>query len=546
MQTNSGRWHWRRSCAGIVWLFAAMLGGTRMAAAQAPAAPATSNGTYTVSYTPCGYCIVDWLEERAEGGGWTQVGSGTLNVTSKSAGTYYYRVANYYMVDASYFYMTVGYSSETRVIVASSVPPVDLLDNQLLYRYEARYGDGNGDGRLDLFVDRIAGGVAGNGALETVLLLQDGSSRFSSLVPSTAQAATAQSWPAAAVEVVLRDFNVDGFADVLLKGVAGALGVGGALNQIVYAPGRVLTQLPLGVRGVDTALKQFAANTRDYLADSSYFTRTAPPIVVYLPFYYQFCALGYSSDYSSNNGCDWYTFYYPVSVSDYSIFESNAVTAWVQEKAIQENRVSQAQGIDTIKRSFESVLGVPIGGRNLDGIAAEQGKLDEPRRRGLELFMAVLGIFDANAQELTPPREAGRRSDTVYVTGRRILGFLPFHTALEYGGTTISAYDNNDSFVDDGTLVSQVNWPSDNPALMMTMGTVSSTLGPALYWTRLLGADARYRDNLVYDVVPAVGDGGYNSNGYVHGIVRATAGMPSIDLNWFVGGEKPVPPSAFN
>jgi hypothetical protein len=457
-------------------------------------------------------------------------------------------VASYYM-DPRYFYTAVGYSNETRVTVANNIPAIDSLDNQLRYRYETRYGDGNGDGRLDLFVSRIAGGVAGNGALENVLLLQNGSGGFSSLVPSAAQTATAQSWPAAAVQVVLRDFNVDGFADVLLKGVAGALGVGGALNQIVYAPGRLLTQLPLGVRSVDSALKQFAANTRDYLADSTYFTRTAPQVVVYLPFLYQSCGLGYSSgysDYPGQTGCDWYSYYYAVSVGDYSIFNSNSLAAWTQETAIQENRVTPAQGIDAIKRSFESVLGVQIGGRNLDGIAGEQGTLDEPRRRGLELFMAVLGIFEANAQELTPPREVGRRSDTVYVTGRRILGFLAFHTALEYGGTTISAYDNDASFVNDGTLVSQVNWPSDNPAFMMTMGTVSSTLGPALYWTRLLGADARYRDNLAYDVVPAIGDAGYNSNGYVHGIVRATAGVPSIDLNWFVGGEKPVPPSAFN
>jgi hypothetical protein len=71
-------------------------------------------------------------------------------------------------------------------------------------------------------------------------------------------------------------------------------------------------------------------------------------------------------------------------------------------------------------------------------------------------------------------------------------------------------------------------------------------LGAPLYWTRLLAADARYRDNIDYDAIPSVGSAGYNSNGYVHGIVRATAGVPSIDLSQFVGGEKPVPPQAFN
>jgi hypothetical protein len=545
MDTNKERWHWWRIRAGIVWLFFLLLGGPRLAAAQAPTAPAVSAGNYTVSYTSCGSCIRDWLEERREGGSWVYVSTGTLNVTNKPAGTYYYRAAYFYMVDPNYFYTATSYSTETRVTVSANVPTVDSLDTQLSYRYETRYGDGNGDGRLDLLLNRTAGGTSGNGALETVLLLQGASAKFSAAVPSTAQVAAARSWPAAAVQVVLRDFNVDGFADVLLKGVAGALGIGGALNQIVYAPGRVLTSLPLGVRPVDSSLKSFAANTRDYLVDSGYFRRNAPLVPILVPVIYQSCGGGNSLDYSGL-ACHWFVYYVTVVLPDYSVFEPNALAAWTQEAAIQENRTSRAQGVENIRRSFESAIGAPIGGRNLDGIAAEQGSLDAPARRGFELFLAVFGIFEANAQELNPPRDLNRNPNVVYVTGRRILGFLPFHTAIEFAGQTISAYDNNSSFLDDGTLVSMVNWPSDNPALMLPLGTVSSTLGAPIYWARLLAADARYRDNLDYDAVPSVGSAGYNSNGYVHGIVRATAGVSSIDLNQFVGGEKPVPPQSFN
>lgn len=543
METKIDGSQWRRSCACLIWIVAAVLGCARVAVAQTPVAPAVSNGTYTVSYD-CGGCITAWLEERAEGANWVYVGSGTLNVTGKPSGTYYYRVG-YYRLYANYYPM-VGYSAETRVTVATNLPPIDSLENQLRYLYETRYGDGNGDGRRDLFVQRIAGGVSGNGALESVLLLQDSGARFTSLVPSSAQATAARAWPVAAVQLTLGDFNVDGFADVLLKGVANAIGVGDALNQIVYAPGRVLAQAPLGVRAVDATLRQFAANAWDYLADPSYFMRNAPTVTVYELVAYYYCEPNYSFDYLYASSCGYFTYYVVYSMPDYSAFEPNALNAWTQETAIQQNRVSQAQGVDAIQRSFESALGVPIGGRDLGAIAAEQGAFDTPGRRGFELFLAVLGIADANAQELTPPREVGRRPDVVYLTGRRILGFLPMHTALEYGGSTISAYDNNDSFLDDGTLVSQVNWPSDHPSLMMTLGTVSSTLGSTLYWTRLIGADARYDDNLVYDAVPSAGVGGYNSNGYVHGIVRATGGVPSIDLNRFVGGERPVPPAVFN
>ena len=47
-------------------------------------------------------------------------------------------------------------------------------------------------------------------------------------------------------------------------------------------------------------------------------------------------------------------------------------------------------------------------------------------------------------------------------------------------------------------------------------------------------------------ITEAIYDAGYNSNGYVHGIVSATGGMATINLNNFVGGGKPVPSSVFN
>jgi hypothetical protein len=528
-----------------LWLAAVFTGG-RALAASAPIAPASTGGSYTVSYARCSGCVADWLEERAENGSWTYVGQGAVTFTSKPSGTYYYRAAHIYLVDPSYYSYWTDYSAETRVTVGGQTPAVDSLDIQLSYRYQTRYGDGNGDGRLDLLVDRVAGGTPGNGALESVLLVQGGAGQFSSLVPSGAQLAAARAWPAAAVQVVLRDLNADGFADVVLKGIAGL--IGGALNQVVYAPGRVLTQLPLGVRAVDPALKRFAANARDYLADSSYFSQNAPVVVRYTVVYYTYCTpsyYGYDYYYYGIN-CGSYPVYVPITTRDYSSFSSGAIEAWTQESAIESNRVTREQGVQAIKRSFESVLGVPIGGRDLRGIAGEQGSFDEPTaRRGFELFLAVLGIFEANAQELEPAREAVRRPDIVYVTGRRILGFLPIHTALEYGGSTISAYDNNSSFLDDGVLVSQVNWPSDRPSLMMTLGTVSSTLGSTLYWAQLRASDGNYDDNLPYDAVPSAGAGGYNSNGYSHGLVRATAGVASIDMTRFVGGEKPVPANVF-
>ncbi len=536
-----------RLCRWMTCLIAsaALYSAPAGAAVAPPSAPAVSAGAYTVSYTRCSGCMSDWLEERTAGGTWKTVGSGPVAFSGKAPGTYYYRVAYWWYVSDPYFgYEFTEYSAEARVAVGSSVPALDPLDTQLRYRYETRVGDANADGRLDVFVNRTAGGQAGNGTVDKLLLLQNGAGGFSALVPSSTQLTAARSWPSSAIRVTLRDFNVDGFADVLLKGIGAAVGTASIPNQIVYASGQLLSLQPRGVRAVDADLRHFAADSREYFADSSYFTANAPIRLASYVVVYYLCEPWYLESYFRS--CGWFPYYTTIAVPDYSVFEESALSAWHHEAGIEAGSETLDQGQAAIKTAYEQMLGVPIGGRDLGGVIGERGSADEPRyRRGLELFLAVFGIFDANADELEPKGETGRKADVVYVTGRKILGFLPRHTALEYGGSTLSAHDSDASWLGDGRLVSQLDWPSDNPTLMMTLGTVGSSLGASLYWGRLVAADRAYDDALPYDALPSIGNGGYNSNGYTHGLVLATAGTPSIDMARFVGGEKPVPASEF-
>jgi hypothetical protein len=159
----------------------------------------------------------------------------------------------------------------------------------------------------------------------------------------------------------------------------------------------------------------------------------------------------------------------------------------------------------------------------------------------MELFNALIGISTAQAQEGPPSIP----SDAVQIRGRKVMGFGPLHTALRYLSTTISAYDDDDRALFDGTLVSEVDWPPDHPLLTVPLGIVTRGL-PATYWARLLAADAKYDDDLKYDALPSIGRGGYNSNGYANGIIKATGGVPSLRMEDFVGGELPVPRSEFN
>jgi hypothetical protein len=536
-----GRWQRWLAAAGLSLAFAVF--GAPAAAVPAPQAPATSSGTYTVWNDPCA-CSADWIEESVDGGSWTYVGQGSVTFADKPSGVYYYRVGNWLVyADYYYWYEWAEYSSEISVTVGADGVTIDPLETQLEYRYETRYGDGNGDGLTDLLLNRIAGGSSGNGTIEAVMLLQAGG-QYASFVPSSTEAAVAQTWPEAAIEVVLEDFNVDGFADILLKGVAGAIGEG--LNQIVYAPGRAFRYQPLGVRAVDAGLKQFAANALDYFADSNYFANNAPVTYFYDAVYYYYCVPSAYYDFYDNEYCFWVPIYYSWAARDFSVFEPNALGTWTTEASILNNSLTRDDGVSAITRSYENVIGAPIGGRDFGGMSGEQGSFDDPTyRRGLEGFLAVLGIGNANAQELDPPRETTRHPEVVYVTGRRVLGFLPLHTALEYGGATLSAFDSDDSVFGNGVLVSRPNAPSDRPRLMMTLGTVGSTLGAPVYWQRLVAADAGYGDNLPYSPTPSSASDTYNSNGFTHGLIQATAGAPSVDMNGYVGGDKPVPASAF-
>lgn len=535
---------------GRISIFAA-LGALVLArpagAVDAPVVPPVSNGNYTVSYQRCSSCIADWLEERSgDSGAWQSAGVGPVSYTNKPDGRYYYRVG-YVTFDAG-FAASTSYSSTASVLVAADLPLAEPLENQLTYRYEVRRGDINGDGRTDLFIARKRGGRAGDGTIDALLLRQRANGTLASVVPSSAQKTSASAWARADIDIVLKDVNVDGFADVVLGRVAAAVGNGGVANQVVYAPGPISTPV---VRGIDAPFKQFAGDMAGYLRDPEYFRENAP-VTVFARIYYSYvCAYPTGGGieipidgYSAN--CYWIPVTVVQTAPDYSVFDDDAVAIWSLESAIDRKAISPATGQGRIADLVDGVAGTEVGGwGEREALDPDQPVLESDVRRGIELFTALLRISEAGAAEPEEAANQARSVDRVYVTGRRIMGFLPFHTALEYAGSTISAHDSDARSFVDGRLVSEVNWGPDRPLLMMTLGTVASSLSTTAYWARLRAADAGYSDRLPYDTLPSIGSGGYNSNGYTHGLMLATGGVPSIDMNEFVGGERPVPASEY-
>lgn len=135
----------------------------------------------------------------------------------------------------------------------------------------------------------------------------------------------------------------------------------------------------------------------------------------------------------------------------------------------------------------------------------------------------------------------------MYVTGHRFGGIGPYHTAIEYDDgtgrpTTLSAEGIDDK------LTSNPNRPTDIPAKNITLGTVTPPAGvsPGEYFSALRAADSQYCDCFDYDVFPGALPGtGYNSNSYVSGLIRATGGVPSVNLGNYYGGGNPLPAGAF-
>ena len=158
-------------------------------------------------------------------------------------------------------------------------------------------------------------------------------------------------------------------------------------------------------------------------------------------------------------------------------------------------------------------------------------------------------------------RERFRPAGPIYITGHSIgcskLGapIGPYHLALEHQTDSktnwISAGPNGGwlgGFAG-GTLVSGVGVderPTDAPNQNTVLGMVFPPPGMTTteYFDQLVQADAVYRDNLPYGAVPSL-VGGYNSNGYVFGLIFATGGTPSTVPSEFVGGNQPVPTCGF-
>jgi len=405
---------------------------------------------------------------------------------------------------------------------------------------------------MDLFIERSGDEPVANGTAGRFLLRGRADGSYEPRPVKSARLPTVRGWPLADVGLDLRDVNIDGFADIMVTGMGNVATLVGATDQIVFAPGTAGSFVPTQSRGIDADLAHFARDVGQYLQNPAYFVDQSQVVLVYWSYYVWSCTPeGVYDDPLFGivvGSCIYVPFQQIVVYNDYSGFDGDALAIWRSEDALRNGELSSEEAFAAIEGQLEDLLGIGLGGWDIeDLLGAEADNMSEDLRRGTELFSVLAGIASAHADETQDSDAAAANGfgDNVILAGRRIIGFGPFHTVLEYAGSTISANDSDPRALFDGTLVSDLNWPSDNPALTLKIAVVSSPLTPALYWGRLLTADAAYDDDLPYDAVPSIGAGGYNSNSYVSGIINATNGVAGVPMTRFVGGELPVPATEF-
>ena len=253
------------------------IAGTVLSAS--PASPAAVPD-YTVSarHTPArSYHTVHLIETDP----WGTVTEHHVGATSfdrgfrnRVNGSYRYRLRGCYAIPAPVTGGEVCEHLGDALTVTVEVPDPDSMAAQLNHAYEARVSP-SGDA---LRIERTSTARGGGQFTGVVLKVRQAGSEtedaeLASVEPESATAdAGMPAWTVTtAVGLVINDVNLDGFADVLVRGL-GKVGekFSNVDDQILYAPGRA-GGAPSARRAVDDALTDFLTEVGAWTKNPSYF-----------------------------------------------------------------------------------------------------------------------------------------------------------------------------------------------------------------------------------------------------------------------------------
>ncbi len=161
--------------------------------------------------------------------------------------------------------------SDSHIVVVTGTQNVaDSLYAQMLYDYEIRTGDFDGNGYTDILVDRLTSGVS-DGSLQTTILEQSGSG-YSPSIPTSSELSTARTYPVNnGVTVNPTDQNFDGFADLILSGIDLFTSEPDIDDLILYASGTNNVSQPMGIQPVNERFRNFFGELGMWRDDQDFF-----------------------------------------------------------------------------------------------------------------------------------------------------------------------------------------------------------------------------------------------------------------------------------
>jgi hypothetical protein len=233
-----------------------------------PTAPSHVVGSYSVEWQDTTGSIC-WLSERLNGGAWATVPNSysptNILSLSRSVGNYEYQVA---CIDD--YGGKLGPISTVGVV--TSMPSLDPLETQRDYQFQVRSGHFDGNGKLDIYIQRNSGDT-NNGVINKTILTQTDDGHFEVVEnPTSGQLATAAGWPVSTgVAPVANDYNVDGRVDVLLKHLDTT--IPGVDDQIAYSTGMFFQGAAEAVAAIDFEFEKFFRDTYNWILDPNYFSQ---------------------------------------------------------------------------------------------------------------------------------------------------------------------------------------------------------------------------------------------------------------------------------
>jgi hypothetical protein len=116
------------------------------------------------------------------------------------------------------------------------------------------------------------------------------------------------------VDLLLRDFDLDGFVDIVVDKIAGAAG------QIVLSSGQIFNNAPKGIVPMDAKFEQFMMEASQWISNPNYYEENVPYVSVTYYQWVPYCYWGWDGYY-----CYWYLVYWTVNQPDYSVFDPDAL-----------------------------------------------------------------------------------------------------------------------------------------------------------------------------------------------------------------------------